>query len=144
MRFGKSHWSLRGTPTEIDSPRGPVFYVAAICILLMFCESGAAVDLRVSDALQCTSFEHAGCGTPCYQVLQGIFLGCSTKAQWDSEGSGNLSFENFVQGMGGVEVASAERVQLAVSVQASRRCDSSTEVPLSRLPKWQVRFQGFL
>eukprot|EP00439_Symbiodinium_sp_Y106_P072373 s1975_g13.t1 len=32
-------------------------------------------------------------------VLQSIFLGCSTKAQWDSEGSGNLSFENFVQGL---------------------------------------------
>ena len=37
---------------------------------------------------------------PCCQVLQGIFLGYSTEAQWDTEGSGNLSFENFVQGMG--------------------------------------------
>ena len=41
-----------------------------------------------------------------------------------------------------VGVQSVKRVQPAVSVQASRRCDSLTEVPLSRLPeccKWRSR-----
>ena len=98
----------------------------------MFGEPGATVDFRVSDALQVLRRRMWDAVLP---GPAGYFPGLLYRGTVGHGGVRQSQFRELRARHGAVGVQSVKRVQPAVSVQASRRCDSLTEVPLSRLPE---------